>query len=58
MKSQKIGVIAIRNSQGELVAIIYKDGSNAPIIFNTTVASDEEIADLVDGKLGEVVFVN
>lgn len=50
MKKQTIGVIAIRNAQGELVAIIYKDGSNPPIIFNTIVASDEEIADLIEVK--------
>lgn len=50
MNTQKIAVTAIRNNNNELVAIIYKDGSNPPIIFNTIVASDEEIASLLEVK--------
>ena len=51
MKTQIEGVVTLKNEKGVLVAIIYKDGSNAPVVYLTGVASVEEVVELMGGTL-------
>lgn len=47
MISQTEGVVTLKNKKGELIAIIYKDGANAPIIYMTAIAAVDELVELV-----------
>ena len=47
MISQTEGVVTLKNKKGELIAIIYKDGANAPVIYMTEVAAVDELVELI-----------
>ncbi len=49
-KTQEEGIVSVKNEKGELLAIIYKDGANHPIIYTTTVANVDEIVTLVSNS--------
>ncbi len=47
MKTQKEGVVTIKDESGKMIGIIYKDGSSAPIIYSTEPMPIEDIELLI-----------
>lgn len=47
MKKQEEGVVTLKDEQNKLIAIIYKDGSSAPVIYMTEPADVDQIKEIL-----------
>jgi hypothetical protein len=54
MTTQIEGIVTVKDEKGKLVAIIYKDGSNAPVLFMVEEAGVEDIVELMGCSLNQV----
>lgn len=57
-KTQIEGVVTIKDQSDNLIGIIYKDGSNDPIILSVEVMSVEDLASLLGGSLSAIAPIN
>lgn len=54
MITQTEGVVTIKDKDGKLVAIIYKEGSNPPVTYMTEEAGVEDLVELMGSTLNTV----
>jgi len=55
MITQIEGVVTIKDKDGKMVAIIYKDGPTPPVVFKVEVAGVEEVAELIGKAVNNIV---
>ena len=53
MQTQEQGVVTVKDESGKLLAIIYKDGANPPVVYMTEPAAVDDIVELLGCSLNQ-----